>query len=143
MSERRHWCQNGKPLVVMDEPTEEHIKALMMTWVRRDPKHVMLSELTPDKRDAIGHRVGSPIASDMVMLQEQRGGVRGVRQLRLAAAGISAGGGGGSHPLHTEASLRRASLIPLHRMTRRLVWRKRILDQSVLMIGGFILILLK
>ena len=54
MSERRHWCQNGKPLVVMDEPTEEHIKALMMTWVRRDPKHVMLSELTPDKRDAIG-----------------------------------------------------------------------------------------
>jgi len=30
---RRHWCLRGGPLVVMDEPTEEHIKALLMLWL--------------------------------------------------------------------------------------------------------------
>jgi len=30
---RRHWCLRGGPLVVMDEPTEEHAKALLMSWL--------------------------------------------------------------------------------------------------------------
>lgn len=30
---RRNWCLNGGPLIVMDEPTEDHVKALLMSWI--------------------------------------------------------------------------------------------------------------
>lgn len=36
---RRHWCLKGGPLVVMDEPTEEHVKALLMSWLA--PRRVL------------------------------------------------------------------------------------------------------
>ena len=30
---RRNWCLNGGPLVVMDDPSEEHVKALLLGWI--------------------------------------------------------------------------------------------------------------
>lgn len=30
---RRNWCLRGGPLIVMEEPTEDHVKALLMEWI--------------------------------------------------------------------------------------------------------------
>ena len=34
---RIRWCRTGGPLAVMEEPTEEHVKALLMKWLSKLP----------------------------------------------------------------------------------------------------------
>lgn len=41
---RRRWCPVGPP-VVMDDPTEEHVKALLMEWI--GPR-IVLEEVTKE-----------------------------------------------------------------------------------------------
>jgi len=36
---RRNWVMDGGPVVVMDDPTEEHVKALLMVWLA--PRRIM------------------------------------------------------------------------------------------------------
>lgn len=60
---RRNWCLRGGPLVVMDDPTEEHVKALLMVWIAPQK---MLVDLTTEINNKVQERVDSIILKTLL-----------------------------------------------------------------------------
>ena len=74
---RRHWCLRGDPLVVMDDPTEEHVKALMMEWlsprklfedVNNELAVQMRSQLDKVFRETIGLSFGEALFPEITAM---------------------------------------------------------------------------
>lgn len=59
LNNRRNWRMDGGPLVVMDDPTEEHAKSLLLDWIRptkvaaEAEEAVSLADLHTRRRDKI------------------------------------------------------------------------------------------
>lgn len=61
---RRNWCPVGPP-VVMEEPTEEHIKSLLMDWL--GPR-VVLDEVQKEVSKQMGQRMETDLYAFMAKL---------------------------------------------------------------------------